>query len=379
MINLTNMYSPLSIGISLTSLCLFFFINIDQATNKINEKTPYIPTQKKQTSESSKKAIKVHKKPSPHLILLPAPPLKQNRIIEQKKIPDLNFSRKLIKLKISKLAKSRANKREGKNINQVNSGTIKNVLTPIRKEKIEKKYLKPKQSANKIFYKNLVAQPSKVSGTIKPIRPFETNKKVKSKLYSREETHPLSNDRKTTRDEALRKGRPILKILEHGSEPSINFIWPNNSKDRNFLFKILRKCYGMRTAVIDDRKTIYSSTQIPGSKYKVNLDKTSGFIRLVDGKLSESEMKITNKIKKSHRISYGSTIRLFPRNFDSLLLGKISFLSKGLGTDLRTITGHYKLKGTRVIIENLAINKQKIIGIVDLSPVSDCQNHVQLL
>lgn len=48
----------------------------------------------------------------------------------------------------------------------------------------------------------------------------------------------------------VRKGRTLLRILEHGDGPEIQITWPKSSRERDRLFDLLVRCYGVRVALM---------------------------------------------------------------------------------------------------------------------------------
>ena len=101
-----------------------------------------------------------------------------------------------------------------------------------------------------------------------------------------------------TSSHSLRKGRALLRILEHGSGPEINFAWPENHAARNNLFDIFRRCYGMHVALLGSNNLLYRLTDPAGKPWKPNMDKISGFSRIVGGKIAESEEKLIYRLKR---------------------------------------------------------------------------------
>ena len=51
--------------------------------------------------------------------------------------------------------------------------------------------------------------------------------------------------------EAVRTGRALLRIFEHGEGPGIEIAWPGTIAQRECLHDILRRCFGMKLALID--------------------------------------------------------------------------------------------------------------------------------
>ena len=177
-----------------------------------------------------------------------------------------------------------------------------------------------------------------------------------------------------TSSQSLRKGRALLRILEHGSGPEINFAWPENHAARNNLFDIFRRCYGMHVALLGSNNFLYRLTDPAGKPWKPNMDKISGFSRIVGGKIAESEEKLIYRLKRRHSsIRGGTPVRLFPRKFDGAVLGGLSKFIGMVDAPLRSISARYKMNGSRVLMTDIRINRSPVSGVIDLGSYSSCK------
>jgi hypothetical protein len=202
---------------------------------------------------------------------------------------------------------------------------------------------------------------------------------IKEKTRPTTEKYPQksSNMSTTVTDtsfQSLRKGRALLRILEHGSGPEINFAWPENHAARNNLFDIFRRCYGMHVALLGSNNFLYRLTDPAGKPWKPNMDKISGFSRIVGGKIAESEEKLIYRIKRRHSsIRGGTPVRLFPRKFDGAVLGGLSKFIGMVDAPLRSISARYKMNGSRVLMTDIRINRSPVSGVIDLGSYSSCK------
>lgn len=171
---------------------------------------------------------------------------------------------------------------------------------------------------------------------------------------------------------ALADGRRLLRLLEHGSGPSVELAWPARSSDRVQLYQRLRACYGMQVALLDRDDRIFIAEGAPGSAWEINRDRYSGFIRRPSGSLSDEERDAAKRIRDHHDgLPLARPIRVFPRRVDALLLGG---LRQVVGADygkVRTIRARYRLVGKRLFLEEITADGGRVAGRVNLSKGSD--------
>ena len=172
------------------------------------------------------------------------------------------------------------------------------------------------------------------------------------------------------------RGRPLLRLLEHGDGPSIDISWPANRRERKALFEIFEKCYGMVVALISRNGDLHShlSQRAP---WEINLDYYSGFVRQSGDLSTASEREWTRRIVKMHPHAVGSLpVRVFPRETDALLMGGLQKILKGFYGSTKSITARYVRNGKRVLIENIKADGRGVRGRIDLSSVlrRTCRN-----
>ena len=249
-------------------------------------------------------------------------------------------------------------------------------------------FLKPLQKIDRTQQKENLStlrplKPQKNMETRRTLPPQNTTVTsiIKEKTRPTSENHPqkTSNMSATgthTRSQSLRKGRALLRILEHGSGPEINFAWPENHSARNNLFDIFRRCYGMHVALLSNNNLLYRLTDPAGKPWKPNMDKISGFSRIVGGKIAESEENLIYRLTKRHSsIRGGTPVRLFPRKFDGAVLGGLSNFIGMVDAPLRSISARYKMNGSRVLMTDIRINRSPVSGVIDLGSYSLCRKN----
>ena len=172
----------------------------------------------------------------------------------------------------------------------------------------------------------------------------------------------------------LANGRALLRILEHGSGPDINFAWPDNENERDSLFVLLRKCFGMQTALLDQNKRLFRRSDTSGKPWIIDMDRISGFTRMAGGKLTHLEQKIIKQTRQQHsQIRLNAVVRMFPRKFDGGLLGELARFIGGNNTKISSISAQYKQIDQDLFMEDIRINGQRVAGKINLSPYSSCR------
>ena len=187
-------------------------------------------------------------------------------------------------------------------------------------------------------------------------KPQAANASPAEPIVGAEEARPL-----------MARGRPLLRLLEHGDGPRIDIAWPESAGARERLFQSFARCYGMVVALMAPDGNLYSD-QSDTAPWAINLDRFSGFVRQ-SGQLGTSGERIWSlKILRRHPMAAGAaTVRLFPRAMDALLIGG---LHKLLGDDYgsaKSIDARYIQRGDAVVIDDIMANGLPVSGRIDLS------------
>ncbi len=174
----------------------------------------------------------------------------------------------------------------------------------------------------------------------------------------------------------VRKGRRLLKLLEHGKGPTIEIIWPRNKAERARLFNYLSECYGMRTALLDGAGQLYIEGGRRGRKWEINLDRFSGFIRQPDSTIAPGELRAAERVRRYHGlIPAAHVIRIFPRVVDAALLGGLRGLMGESYTRASLIRGHYRKTPSGLVVEAIAFDGRNVSGVISFPPIggSSCR------
>jgi hypothetical protein len=167
------------------------------------------------------------------------------------------------------------------------------------------------------------------------------------------------------------EGRVLLHILEHGSGPGIVITWPGSASERSALYSLLTGCYGVRTALLDSTGRLYRADQ--AGAWTPNTDRYSGFLRQVEGRLPAGEHSAVAAIQRRNPGARGSsTVRLFPRNVDAVLLGGLRGIVGERYGDASRISARYARSGRAVVVRDVRVDGAALAGRVELTPPRSC-------
>ena len=198
---------------------------------------------------------------------------------------------------------------------------------------------------------------------------FKAQRAAQQQTQERAKPAPTSKPAKIeVSAKAATSGRVALRILEHGEGPEIELAWPNSVRASNRLYRRFIACYGMKTAVIDGSGQLYTANG--GARpWRINLDRYSGFVRQVSGRLSPEEASELRALQRLRRAKV-SSVRIFPRAVDARLLGGLGQL---LGKSYRSM-GHiratYRMTPLGVSIGEISADGRAVAGEINLRPIT---------
>ena len=130
----------------------------------------------------------------------------------------------------------------------------------------------------------------------------------------------------------------------------------------------------MQVALLSANNRLYQLTDPAGVPWELNIDRISGFSRLIRGKIADQERQLVYRLNRRHSsIRPARPVRLFPRSFDGALLGGLLHLIGKGNPALQSIAARYKMGGNRLWIGDIRINGHPIPGVVDVSRSSSCK------
>ena len=224
-------------------------------------------------------------------------------------------------------------------------------------------------SAKKQVKRVIQDKPVKIHKVLKPTAEYVSKYTHRNKLKKRQETAPAKlkdyqrlhiktanfEKAKLLKIEGFSKGRVLLKKLEHGKGPQIEVSWPNKLSQKQKLYFTLTKCFGMKTAGLNSSNQLFQKKDAPNKPLKLNVDTSSGFIREVNGRISQAEINEAVLIKQKHSNQiFKSFVRIFPRQVDASLL---QGLHSVLGSDFskaKQIKASYRLNEKDVEIFDIS-------------------------
>jgi hypothetical protein len=167
----------------------------------------------------------------------------------------------------------------------------------------------------------------------------------------------------------IKEGRVLLRQLEAGDGPAIEIAWPASQHERDALYRVFARCYGMTTAILGDDGRVYRVKDPPGAPWRLNPDRYSGFLRQASGRVAPAERRELETIRARHGIGGGIPVRLFPRAVDAALLGGLQRLTGVRFESNAVIRARYRLSGGVVHVANVQSAGEKAPGEFDLRPV----------
>ena len=115
----------------------------------------------------------------------------------------------------------------------------------------------------------------------------------------------------------------------------------------------------MKTAGLNSSNQLFQKKDAPNKPLKLNVDTFSGFIREVNGRISQAEINEAVLIKQKHSNQiFKSFVRIFPRQVDASLLQGLHSI---LGSDFskaKQIKASYRLNEKDVEIFDISTEKK---------------------
>lgn len=192
--------------------------------------------------------------------------------------------------------------------------------------------------------------------------------KIQKQAQERAKPAPAKPTKIEVSAKAATSGRVALRILEHGEGPEIELAWPNSVRASNRLYRRFTACYGMKTAVMDGSGQLY--TAIGGARpWRINLDRYSGFVRQVSGRLSPEEASELRALQRLRRAKV-SSVRIFPRSVDARLLGGLGQLLGKSYRSMGRIRATYRMTPSGVSIGAISADGKTVPGEIVLRPIT---------
>ena len=186
-----------------------------------------------------------------------------------------------------------------------------------------------------------------------------SNKSIIKKTRRKSPTHP--NLISQNENDTVANGRVLLRQLENGNGPEIQIAWPDQTRLKEKIYDILNKCYGMQTALMNSKDELFHSAGPSGVRWAINMDKMSGFIREVSGRIPQAEHLHVRRINQKHpNENFISTIRIFPRVVDAHLLMNLRSLAGENYSTSKNISAAYGLKNKSILIKHVRLDGKEL-------------------
>ena len=210
-------------------------------------------------------------------------------------------------------------------------------------------------------------------GTVRPLSPEKrSEEKVAGKVPPDDRSVPPHAEAAAVTVIAdastVTEGRALLRLLEHGSGPSIEIVWPPPASTRERLFQRFKSCFGMRVALMDGGGGLYVATGRQRRPWELNLDRYSGFVRKPTGRLAADERGELKDIRAHHGgLGETSPVRVFPRRVDALLLGGLRQLVGDDYGGVAAVRAAYRMREGSVLVVGVEADGRDLPGEIDLT------------
>ena len=220
-------------------------------------------------------------------------------------------------------------------------------------------------------------QPQKVRKVLKPKVGYNSKYSQANPLKRLKKTNPIQiknyegqKKKRTTREiklpikvNRLEKGRVLLKKLEYGKGPQVEVSWPKELAQKQELYSVFTKCFGMKTAGLNSSNQLFVRSSGGNRALTLNMDTTSGFIREIHGDISRSERGEIIRIEQKHPYqTFKRFVRIFPRNVDASLLQGLHLVLGDVFPKAKQIKASYRLTGYDVEVFEVSADTQMFPG-----------------
>ncbi len=263
----------------------------------------------------------------------------------------------LINLKINKELKYKKNtsKKDQKKSNAVK----KNYFL---ENKLKNKKHKNKQT-KKIKIKNIKYSNKKTKLDSHFLKsPIKLSKTINNKNTFKLHNELNNSDSTLTKKELIKKGKTLLKNKKNFS---FSFKWPLDSKDHDEIYLNLINCLGVKGIILDKNQNIFTLNKI----YKKGIPSSfSSILRKPSNIYSNLEKNYINDIRTKYNLIENSNyFRMFPKDLDYFIFGKILKISEKHNIQIKNFSGTYKVNNSNIYIQNLMINNKFIDLGINLS------------
>jgi len=244
---------------------------------------------------------------------------------------------------------------------QKKSNTIKNnyFLENKLKNKNNKKKQPTKINIENIKYSNKKTKIDNqfLKSPLKLSKQINNNKNI---FKLNKET--INSESALTKKDLIRKGESFLKNNEN---ISFSFKWPLDLKSHDEIYLNLINCLGVKGIILDKNQDIFTLNKI----YKNGIPSSfSSILRQPSNIYSNLEKNYIKDIRiKYDLIDDSNYFRMFPKELDYFIFGKVLKTSEKLNIQIKNFSGTYKVFNSNIYINNLMINNKFVDLDINLS------------
>tara|TARA_B100000315_G_scaffold255684_1_gene299688 strand:- start:237 stop:1139 length:903 start_codon:yes stop_codon:yes gene_type:complete len=212
-----------------------------------------------------------------------------------------------------------------------------------------------------------------ITKTVKALKPKSLRTKPKPQKHQKKVTIKRTSAAEIIRTvsktkKIVEKGRTLLRLLEHGSGPSIEFAWPDSGQEKSRLYQLLVQCHGMRIALLDRHDRLFVSDSRLGEKWQINLDRYSTFMRQISGRSVTAEAQEINRIRQQQTgVASLIPMRIFTRQMDAFVLGGMGQIIGAGYRSRKTIRARYQLNGSKILVTDIVADGVRQKGRIQLA------------
>ena len=165
------------------------------------------------------------------------------------------------------------------------------------------------------------------------------------------------------RQSNLLKGQQTLDMVANKGGLDMEIFWPDTARQSAYLYDVMTRCFGMRSAVLNRAGEIFSTS----GKGQANHAGLSPLVRQLKQPASRGEADVIAKIVAQHRVSSAYTpVRIFTKLVDARLVDGIAQLTGKPISPNSVLRADYVIDRGRVFVANITHDGVRAAGRVML-------------
>ena len=157
----------------------------------------------------------------------------------------------------------------------------------------------------------------------------------------------------------LLKGQQTLDMVANIGGLDMEIFWPDTAHESAYLYDVMTRCFGMRSAVLDGGGEILSTT----GKGQNNHAGLSPLIRQLKQPASKGEADMIAKIVAQHRVGGAYTpVRIFTKSVDARLVDGVAKLTGEPIGPSSVLRASYVIDQAHVFVANIVHNGARAAG-----------------